>query len=118
MQQLALADALHRERMKEYRRRYRRRHPDRVNEANRRTWNGFAPERRQAYQAVRNALRRGEIKQEPCEVCGDKNSHAHHDNYTRPLEIVWFCRIHHAERHGVPSPTDRTSLRARPLDAA
>ena len=46
-------------------------------------------------------LRRGKIKKHPCFICGDKNSQMHHDNYNKPLEIIWFCRKHHMEKKHV-----------------
>lgn len=44
-------------------------------------------------------LRRGKIKKQPCEVCGSDNSQAHHEDYSKPLEVKWLCRIHHLEIH-------------------
>ncbi len=42
------------------------------------------------------ALKKGEIKSQPCEICGSvKNIHGHHKDYTKPLEVNWLCRIHH-----------------------
>lgn len=38
--------------------------------------------------------------QKPCEVCGDPNSQAHHDNYNDVLNVTWLCRRHHLEKHG------------------
>lgn len=35
------------------------------------------------------------IKQ-PCEVCGTP-AEAHHDDYSRPLEVRWLCSVHHKE---------------------
>jgi hypothetical protein len=35
----------------------------------------------------------------PCEVCGGPGDHKHHDDYTKPLEVRWLCRKHHAEVH-------------------
>lgn len=83
----------------QHRRDYRRRHPERVALANRRVWSGFTSERRRAYQAVQNAVRHGGLIKEACEACGDENTHAHHDDYCRPLEVRWLCRPHHAEAH-------------------
>lgn len=34
-----------------------------------------------------------------CEVCGELNAYAHHDNYDKPLEVRWFCPKHHIEYH-------------------
>lgn len=47
---------------------------------------------------ARIALRRGQIKRSPCEVCG-AIAQMHHDDYSRPLYIRWFCRRHHLELH-------------------
>lgn len=55
--------------------------------------------RRKAHKAVELAILRGEIVRQPCGRCGDKNSHAHHDDHNRPLDVMWLCPIHHGERH-------------------
>ena len=53
-----------------------------------------------AQKAVEHALERGGLVKEPCSVCGAKRLvHAHHEDYRRPLDVVWLCPIHHAERH-------------------
>jgi hypothetical protein len=46
------------------------------------------------------AIRAGLLVRQPCELCGDPKSHAHHPNYRRPLKIRWLCRRHHLEVHG------------------
>lgn len=39
-------------------------------------------------------------KKKPCERCNSTlNVHAHHDDYSRPLDVIWLCPIHHKERH-------------------
>lgn len=43
-------------------------------------------------------IKRGKIQRKPC-FCGDTNSQAHHEDYSKPLEVVWFCRKHHIELH-------------------
>lgn len=55
--------------------------------------------RYRARYAVSNAIRDGRLERQPCEVCGEKRSQAHHDNYTKPLEVRWLCRIHHGHEH-------------------
>lgn len=57
------------------------------------------PEKCEAYKALGNALKRGVIKKEPCVVCGSFFVHAHHDDYTKPLDVVWLCPVHHKQRH-------------------
>lgn len=44
-------------------------------------------------------LRRGELQRGPCEVCGDDQVEAHHDDYSKPLEVRWLCRPHHHQHH-------------------
>jgi hypothetical protein len=55
------------------------------------------PEKAKARNAVSNALRDGRILRQPCEVCGAK-AQAHHDDYSKPLEVRWLCFQHHRER--------------------
>ena len=57
------------------------------------------PEKYKAHLAVNNALRGGKLVKAPCVICGDENVHGHHDNYARPLDVVWLCPVHHQERH-------------------
>lgn len=66
-----------------------------------RRWNKAHPLARWAHSALRSALKKGLIEQEPCEVCGDPNSEAHHDPnaYDRPLDVTWLCRLHHKREH-------------------
>jgi len=56
------------------------------------------PEKRKAHMIVNHALRSGTINRHPCCVCGNK-AQAHHEDYSKPLEIIWLCSRHHADRH-------------------
>ena len=44
-------------------------------------------------------LKRGELKKEPCCVCGDANSQIHHPDHEQPLLVVWICRSCHLDWH-------------------
>jgi hypothetical protein len=44
-------------------------------------------------------IKRGKIVKEPCSVCGDPTSEAHHDDYNKPLQVKWLCRKHHLSLH-------------------
>jgi len=55
------------------------------------------PERYKARTAVNNAVRDGRLIKLPCCVCGAKNSTAHHEDYNKPLEVIWVCLLHHHE---------------------
>jgi hypothetical protein len=46
---------------------------------------------------ARRALKSGKIKKQPCEICGNITTEMHHDNYAKPLEVRWFCDLHHAK---------------------
>jgi hypothetical protein len=61
-----------------------------------------SPEGRKQYLArktVENHLKIGDLIKQPCERCGNLNSHAHHENYDQPLIVVWLCPKHHKARH-------------------
>ena len=76
--------------------------------ANDRAWRRRNPEKVAAKNAVYQALLRGTLTRQPCEVCGHQNTHAHHDDYAKRLEVRWLCVRHHAE-----ADVARRSLNAR-----
>ena len=58
------------------------------------------PLKYKAHCAVNNAVRDGKLERLPCEVCRTTiGVHAHHEDYSKPLDVVWLCAIHHSERH-------------------
>ena len=57
------------------------------------------PEKHRAHNAVKDALERGDIVRRPCIVCGDLKAEAHHPDYARPLDVIWYCRPHHRQHH-------------------
>lgn len=60
------------------------------------------PTKSKAHAKVGYAIRAGNLFKEPCEVCGSNNQiHAHHDDYSKPLNIRWFCPQHHRQWHNV-----------------
>lgn len=64
------------------------------------------PLRQVARNAVRNALRDGRITRGDCHFCGtDKNIEGHHNDYSKPLDVVWLCKRCHRKLHAiVPEP--------------
>lgn len=60
-------------------------------------WREENPAAYQAQTAVGNAIRDGKLKRLPCSICGtDKHVHAHHRDYSKPLDVVWLCaKCHH-----------------------
>lgn len=61
-----------------------------------------APQKARTRWLVDNAVRRGKLVKLPCQVCGDPKSEGHHEDYSKPLDVVWLCRIHHKELHRIP----------------
>lgn len=57
------------------------------------------PDRRRARAKLSNAVRRGTIQQQPCQVCGADKVEAHHDDYLKPFDVVWLCRMDHQRHH-------------------
>lgn len=57
------------------------------------------PEKRAAHLAIARALRAGTVIKQPCVVCGETKSESHHEDYSKPLDVIWFCRKHHSEHH-------------------
>ena len=56
------------------------------------------PSKRNANVIVGNAIRSGNLKRERCCICG-MTAQAHHEDYSKPLEVVWLCVTHHNARH-------------------
>jgi ribosomal protein S27AE len=77
---------------------YRRKHPDYFRETSA-AWAARNPEKRQATWTLNNAVRDGKITKEPCEVCGEAKVEAHHDDYSKPLDVRWLCLAHHGQQH-------------------
>lgn len=56
-------------------------------------------EKYKAHNAVSVAIIQGILIQKPCESCGASPVHAHHDDYSRPLDVRWLCPPCHAAHH-------------------
>jgi hypothetical protein len=52
-----------------------------------------------ARKKAQHAIALGLLVRKPCEACGAAEAHAHHDDYSKPLEVRWLCPVHHAEYH-------------------
>ena len=86
-------DEKRRSAVKERRPRYREKH----NEVYAKAWIAKNPEKRKAHGAVWSAIRSGKLIKQPCEVCGEIKVEAHHDDYTKPLDVRWLCPAHHGK---------------------
>lgn len=59
------------------------------------------PQKIAARSSVRTALEAGRIDRQPCKFCGDPKSEAHHEDYSKPLDVVWVCfKCHREKFHG------------------
>lgn len=87
--------------------------PRKASAANRRH-RGRYPERYTAKNAVNNAVRDGKLERQPfCEICGEPSQHAHHDDYSKPLDVRWLCgpchrRVHREINEANRSKTNET----------
>lgn len=101
---------------REYNRSYHRQNAERVRESKRATHHRRAeaakeydrthrdPLKRKARWTVQNALRSGTIvKPDTCSECGSETPsrrlHAHHKNYSEPLNVRWLCTFCHGTEH-------------------
>ncbi len=56
-------------------------------------------EKERARMLVALAIQSGRLQRQRCEVCGIADAHAHHPDYSRPLDVQWLCRKHHKQEH-------------------
>lgn len=84
----------------EYYRRYDRDRGSRLTADDVRFYRKKKPNAYHARCLVGYAKKIGSLKVMPCEVCGSmKSTHAHHDDYDKPLEVRWLCPEHHFKWH-------------------
>lgn len=62
-------------------------------------WRKRNPDKYKAHKKLHNALRGGKIKKQPCFICGSKDVHGHHYDYSKPLNVIWLCAQHHQWMH-------------------
>lgn len=60
------------------------------------------PEKYRARIAVQTAIRNGSLVRGACRDCGNSKTHAHHTDYSRPLDVVWLCHPCHMREHYPP----------------
>lgn len=56
-------------------------------------------ERLKARRRVTQALKQGKLERKPCTHCGAKKAHAHHHDYSKPLDVQWLCQKCHSKEH-------------------
>ena len=52
-----------------------------------------------ARELVARCIREKKLFRQVCEICGNQNTHAHHDDYAKPLNVRWLCVAHHSRWH-------------------
>jgi predicted DNA-binding protein YlxM (UPF0122 family) len=75
-------------------------------------YRGGAKAEDRAHNIVEKAILRGVLVPKACEVCGANGTmadgrrevQAHHDDYSKPLDVRWLCQSHHHEWHKANSP--------------
>lgn len=69
--------------------------------AAKRRWTRENAEKRAAHKAVEYAVLRGDLmRPDRCQRCPRADHiQAHHDDYSRPLDVMWLCPMCHRVRH-------------------
>jgi len=52
-----------------------------------------------AEREIAAAFKDGRLKRGPWAICGAMPTHAHHADYSKPLEVVFLCPHHHTQLH-------------------
>jgi hypothetical protein len=61
-------------------------------------WNDANREKKNAQASAWQAIKAGKLVRLPC-WCGETKVEGHHLDYSKPLEVIWLCRKHHAGLH-------------------
>lgn len=84
----------------EHYREYDRRRGNRQKKGYTKEYRSKYPNKVRAHRIVRNAISQNKLFKEPCVVCGtDESVVAHHNDYLKPLNVVWMCQAHHVQWH-------------------
>lgn len=70
-----------------------------IEKARRIKWADKNPHKVKAHRIVRDAVKKGSLVKQPCIICKEVKVIAHHDDYNKPLDVLWLCEIHHKQRH-------------------
>lgn len=57
------------------------------------------PNKYRAHGKVAYAIKIGDLTCKPCEICGVSPASAHHDDYSKALDVRWLCAAHHNQWH-------------------
>lgn len=72
-----------------------------------RAWQVANREKARAHDFVRAAINRGSmVRPNNCGECGnDGRIQGHHEDYSKPLEVIWLCEPCHKELHKLKKET-------------
>ena len=62
-------------------------------------WRAEDLRRRKAHYSVSQAIKKGILIRQPCCRCNETKSLAHHEDYDKPLDVMWLCQPCHKQRH-------------------
>jgi len=64
-------------------------------------WKKSNPEKAASHSLILWAIKTGLIKRDSeCKQCGKNcKTEGHHENYSKPLEVTWLCKLCHAKKH-------------------
>jgi hypothetical protein len=62
-------------------------------------WSRKNKYKKKSHCRVKRAVYAGKIQKQPCLICGSENVQAHHEDYSKPLDVIWLCSSCHAKRH-------------------
>jgi hypothetical protein len=58
------------------------------------------PEKTRARRILNKEIDKGNLfKRNSCEICHNSPTHGHHEDYNKPLEIIWLCQRCHYLLH-------------------
>jgi len=57
------------------------------------------PDKNRAHALLNYHVKHGNIVKMPCQICGKEKVDGHHEDYSKPKEVIWLCRTHHREIH-------------------
>jgi len=57
------------------------------------------PEKNRAHALLNYHVKKGNVTKLPCQICGKEKVDGHHEDYSKPKEVIWLCRAHHREIH-------------------
>lgn len=52
-----------------------------------------------ARQIINRAIINNKIDRKDCIICEEKRAEAHHEDYSKPFNVMWLCKLHHTKLH-------------------